>query len=166
MQDEPQIILRPLDEADIPRLLDIAVAAWDPIYASFRTLLGPDLFATAFPDWQTDKRRQIASACRGEHGAVVIVAERDGEPVGFISYYLNQTTKIGEIGNNAVDPQYQGAGIGPRMYDQALAQMREAGMRGARVTTGGDPSHAPARRAYEKAGFTRGLPSITYYQAL
>jgi ribosomal protein S18 acetylase RimI-like enzyme len=146
--------------------LDIAVAAWDPIYASFRTLLGPEIFAVAFPDWQMEKRRQVASACRGEHGAVVIVAERDGEPVGFISYYLNQTTQIGEIGNNAVDPQYQGVGIGPQMYEYVLAQMREAGMRGARVTTGLDPSHAPARRAYEKAGFTRGLPSITYYQAL
>jgi hypothetical protein len=37
--------------------------------------------------------------------------------------------------------------------------MKEAGMQVATVSTGGDPSHAPARRAYEKAGFTASIPS-------
>jgi hypothetical protein len=36
----------------------------------------------------------------------------------------------------------------------------------ATVGTGGDRSHAPARRAYEKAGFIVGLPSIYLYQRL
>jgi hypothetical protein len=34
------------------------------------------------------------------------------------------------------------------------------------VSTGLDDGHAPARAAYQKAGFVVGLPSITYYQAL
>ena len=34
------------------------------------------------------------------------------------------------------------------------------------VGTGGDPSHAPARRAYEKAGFGPAIPSLYYYRAL
>lgn len=36
----------------------------------------------------------------------------------------------------------------------------------ATVSTGGDPSHAPARRAYEKAGFGPGLPSVYLYRVL
>jgi hypothetical protein len=36
----------------------------------------------------------------------------------------------------------------------------------ARVTTGGDPAHAPARRGYEKAGFGADLPSVTYHREL
>ena len=33
------------------------------------------------------------------------------------------------------------------------------------VGTGGDPGHAPARRSYEKAGYT-GLPLMRYYRPL
>ena len=33
----------------------------------------------------------------------------------------------------------------------------------AKVTTGLDWAHAPARRAYERAGFKRHLDSTTYY---
>jgi hypothetical protein len=43
--------------------------------------------------------------------------------------------------------------------------MREAGMKLAVVGTGGDPGHAPARRSYEKAGYT-GLPLVRYYKDL
>jgi hypothetical protein len=39
-------------------------------------------------------------------------------------------------------------------------------MRVATVGTGGDPSHAPARRAYEKAGFDREIPSVWMYRPL
>ncbi len=162
----PETILRPFRDDDLPYLLDIATAAWEPIYESYRRLLGAELFARAFPDYRTDKRRQIEAACRGERGMIVVVAEQAGKPVGFISYYLNHATCVGEIGNNAVHPAHQGEGIGTRLYEHVLAQMRAAGMQAARVTTGGDEAHAPARRAYEKAGFDRGLPSVTYYQKL
>jgi hypothetical protein len=36
----------------------------------------------------------------------------------------------------------------------------------ATVSTGGDPSHAPARRAYEKAGFGPAIPSVSLYKLL
>ena len=44
--------------------------------------------------------------------------------------------------------------------------MRAAGLRCVQVSTGGDDSHAPARRAYEKAGFRPGVPSLTLYREL
>jgi hypothetical protein len=43
--------------------------------------------------------------------------------------------------------------------------MREAGMRIAIVGTGEDPGHAPARRTYEKVGYTV-FPIAHYYHAL
>jgi hypothetical protein len=52
------------------------------------------------------------------------------------------------------------------MYDFALERMRETGMRLAVVSTGGDVSRAPARRAYAKAGFTVGIPSVWLCQKL
>ncbi len=42
-----------------------------------------------------------------------------------------------------------------------LERIRQAaGMRVATVTTGGDPKHAAAHRAYEKAGFDVQIPSV------
>ncbi|WP_437957583.1 GNAT family N-acetyltransferase [Sorangium sp. So ce119] len=64
------------------------------------------------------------------------------------------------IGLNAVDPAHAGKGIGTAMYEFALARMRQSGMKVATVATGGDPSHAPARRAYRKAGFDVEIPSV------
>lgn len=37
------------------------------------------------------------------------------------------------------------------------------GMKYATVSTGLDDGHAPARRAYEKMGFSKNLPSVKYY---
>ena len=80
--------------------------------------------------------------------------------VGFVALQLNHETHVGEIGLNAVHPDHAGKGVGTAMYDFAIARMQAAGMRVATVATGGDPSHAPARRAYEKAGFTVQIPSV------
>jgi hypothetical protein len=46
----------------------------------------------------------------------------------------------------------------------ALDKMKAAGVKLAVVGTG-DEGHAPARRAYEKVGYT-GLPTVRYYKAL
>jgi len=72
----------------------------------------------------------------------------------------SSATQLGEIGLNAVDPAHAGKGIGTAMYELAAARMQQAGMKVATVATGGDPSHAPARRAYEKAGLNAQIPSV------
>jgi len=65
-----------------------------------------------------------------------------------------------------VRPDFQGRGIGRRMYEHVFDQMRQAGMRVVKVTTGLDEAHVPARRAYEKVGFERNLQFIEYYRLL
>jgi N-acetylglutamate synthase-like GNAT family acetyltransferase len=95
----------------------------------------------------------------------VWVAEQDGTVVGYIAYELHDNDKSGEVMLLAVHPDYQNDGIGTALNEFALDKMREAGMRLAVVGTGGDASHAPARRSYEKAGYT-GLPLVRYYQKL
>ncbi|TFG72424.1 MAG: GNAT family N-acetyltransferase [Anaerolineales bacterium] len=158
--------IRDYEARDLERVLDITIAAWQPIFASFRKLLGEKVFSTVYPDWQAEKHRQLSEQCAGKYGATVRVAELNGKVVGFIIYYCNASTGIGEISHNAVDPDYQHQGIATLMYPAVLAEMKAQGMRCAQVSTGGDPSHAPARRAYEKAGFDRALPSVNYYQEL
>jgi hypothetical protein len=49
------------------------------------------------------------------------------------------------------------------MYAFVLERMREAGMKAAIVSTGADNAHAPAKRAYEKVGFSGPVPSVEYH---
>jgi GNAT superfamily N-acetyltransferase len=102
----------------------------------------------------------------GEHPELVWICEEGGRRVGFIHAQLDRERRIGTIGNNAVDPDSGLKGIGQQMYRHVLAWFRSEGMRYAKVQTGLDEGHARARRAYERAGFDRSLPTVTYYRSL
>ncbi len=160
------LIIRALQPADVEAIAAIAVTAWRPIFGFYRQEMGDDLFSAACPNWPEEKARQVRAACDPQSGAQVGVAEIDGRPVGFVTFYANERSGIGEIGNNAVHPDVRGQGIGPRMYQYTFERLRERGMRYVKVGTGGDPAHAPARRAYEKAGFMIQLPGVEYYREL
>jgi len=65
----------------------------------------------------------------------------------------------------AVHPEFQKRGIATQLNEAALDAMKAVGAKLAIVETGGDDGHAPARRAYEKAGYT-GLPIVRYFKDL
>ena len=159
------VTVRDLGSEDIETIVQIALAAWEPIYRYYRQEMGEDLFRAVFPDWRAEKVRQVEGACRPGNGARVCVAEQEGQVVGFATYYATRSG-VGEIGNNAVHPDRQGRGIGSQMYGYVFEQLRSLGMRYVKVSTGGDPAHAPARRAYQKAGFGVKLPGVDFYRAL
>jgi len=160
------VVIRGLEPRDVEAIAEIAVAAWTPIYAFYRQAMGDDLFAAACPDWQERKAAQVRAACDPQGRAMVCVAQNAGQIVGFTTFYADDASGIGEIGNNAVCPDFQGMGIGPRMYEYVFDRLGELGMSFVRVCTGGDPAHAPARRAYEKVGFSIRLPGVKYYRPL
>lgn len=144
----------------LPRFEDIRAAAFAPVFASFRAILGDEIYQTAQAREDRDQPRILASLLADDSGWEVYAAQLGDAVVGFLSIKLDRETRVGEIGLNAVDPDHAGCGIGTAMYEFAVARMREAGMRVATVATGGDPSHAPARRAYQKAGFDVEIPSV------
>jgi ribosomal protein S18 acetylase RimI-like enzyme len=154
------VVLRPAGTDDLPRLEEVRQAAFAPVFASFRAMLGEDLYHLAQAREDEAQGALLASLLAPASRWEVYVAVREGVVVGFVAVQLNLETQVGEIGLNAVHPAYAGKGIGTAMYNFALTRMQEAGMRVATVATGGDASHAPARRAYEKAGFTVHIPSV------
>lgn len=99
-------------------------------------------------------------------GAEVLVVVSGGEIAGFVSFTTDAEKQIGEIGLNAVHPDHVGMGIGTKLFEYVLERMRERGVAVATVSTGGDPSHAAARRAYEKAGFGPAIPAMHFYRRL
>lgn len=141
----------------------IAVDAWTGIHKSARESLGEELYKAFNTGWQERKTKAVLEEMRGERGYVVKV---DGEVAGFISYQANFENKSGMICNNGVSSNFRGLGIGPKMYNFVFEKMKEEGLLYAQVTTGLDDGHAPARKAYQKAGFEKNRPSVTYFKKL
>lgn len=156
----PEIHLRPAQPAEAARLHAIRSAAFAPIFAAFRALLGDEIYDLAQRRSDEAQAGLLNSLLAGEPGWEIYTAQSGTEIVGFMAVRLDAETAVGEIGLNAVDPQRAGQGIGTAMYEFAIARMKEAGMKVATVATGGDASHAPARRAYQKAGFNAEIPSV------
>jgi ribosomal protein S18 acetylase RimI-like enzyme len=156
--------IRALRKDDVPELVQWSLLTFAPIFRSFERILGPDVFPIVYPDWRKSQSEGVESVCTSEK-MEVWVAEQGGKPVGYIAYELNEKERSAEVMLLAVHPEYQNNGIGTALNEYALDKMREAGIRLVVVGTGGDTSHAPARRSYEKAGYT-GLPLVRYYQKL
>jgi GNAT superfamily N-acetyltransferase len=157
--------IRQFRDEDFDSVLEITLSAFRPIHESFRRILGRRIFRLVYPDWRASYRRYLKSLCHGKDRKNILVIETGGVVVGFISFFLNSKKRSGELGLNAILPGYQSKGLGSRMYGHVLCTMKKKGIRVVDVHTGGDESHAVARRAYEKAGFTA-LPLVRYYKAL
>jgi predicted N-acetyltransferase YhbS len=161
------IQIRPFHDDDMAAIVELSLLAWEPVFQSFEQVLGSRIYARIYPDWRTRQREDVEAVCKDREKTSVRVAEADGKVVGFIAWHLHaaDAAQTGEVVLLAVHPAYQNQGIGTDLNTLALAQMQAAGMQLVAVGTGGDPGHAPARRAYEKAGYTA-MPQVRYYKAL
>ena len=157
--------IRPYQPTDLPAILELSLLAWEPVFTAWQRILGPSLYPVAIsPDWRKTQKEGVEKVCT-DPKIMTWVAETEAEVIGFISYEINETTKTGEVMLLAVHPAYQNDGTGTELNLLALRKFKETGMKLAVVGTGGDEGHAPARRSYEKAGYT-GLPLVRYYKEL
>ena len=156
--------IRQLTPADVDAVVEFALRAWAPVFESFEKVLGPEIFLLAYPNWLESQARDVARTCtsHAEHTWVAVVG---GRPAGFAACVYDEAASSGEIEMIAVDPDHQRRGIAAALIEQSVDRMREAGLTLAGIGTGGDPGHAPARAAYERAGFTP-IPLVHYYKAL
>jgi len=161
-----QQTIRAFAPDDLATLQSIREAAFAPVFDSFRSIVGEQIAALAFRTADQEQAKHLDEMCAAESSHRVLVVTCGEQTVGFVSYTLDAEQRTGEIGLNAVSPEYAGRGIGTWMYEHVLAVMKEQGMQLAVVGTGGDDSHAPARRSYAKAGFGPGIPSVYLYKLL
>ncbi|MGD9497089.1 MAG: N-acetyltransferase family protein [Armatimonadota bacterium] len=160
-----EAVFRAAREEDMPEIRRIAKAAWTPIYAHFRERMGEDLWSREHPGDPLERKADSVESYVRERPEEAFVVELEGRVVGFCTFALRDNG-VGVINNNAIDPALQGRGLGSAMYRECLRRMKEAGMVYATVHTGLDPSHAAARRAYEKVGFEQVRPHVEYYLKL
>jgi GNAT superfamily N-acetyltransferase len=160
---EKELTFRLATEADLEKIVEIAIAAYSAIYDSIHDQLGDELFDLCIGDPKQARREQ---AIYNISTNTCYVSEIDGEIVGFIHFMYDEARKLGMLSNNAVNPAYRGRGIGGKQYEFVFDLLRKMGAVAVSVTTGLDEGHAPARRAYEKAGFEKNTKSITYRMLL
>jgi ribosomal protein S18 acetylase RimI-like enzyme len=160
---EVRLRIRQFDDSDFPEIVELSLLAWEPVFESFEKVLGPRVFPILYPDWRETQAEGVEGACRAKDKYHAVVAELDGRVVGFIAYELKGET--GEVVLLAVHPEFQRRGIATQLNQAALGAMKAAGMKMAVAETGGEEGHAPARKAYEKVGYT-GLPIVRYFKDL
>jgi ribosomal protein S18 acetylase RimI-like enzyme len=162
-REDACVAIRHFAEADRSAVVALSLRAWAPVFASLAELLGPELFSRLHADWRSDQRHAVEQALSSESLRVWVADE--GSVVGFVAVSFDRDRLMGEIYMIAVDPGAQNRGVGGALTEFAVEEMRRAGMRVAMIDTGGDPGHAPARRTYERSGFTQ-LPVARYFKAL
>jgi ribosomal protein S18 acetylase RimI-like enzyme len=153
------VTVRPYVDDDWGAVVDLCLRAFAPACESLERLQGTAL------DWRRSIRRELRSLTRPGEGGQLVVAELQGSIVGVVHYQVERETQSGSIGVSAVHPAQQGKGIGTLMYRHVLDMMSARGAKHATADTEADPSHAPVRRAYEKAGFVA-VPTIHYFTKL
>jgi len=157
--------VRPYTSADWRAVRDICIAAFAPIHDGFERALGRELYLLVYPNWKASNESYLHSLCDTDECQRILVAEINSTVVGFIHFELQLDKASGRLGLNAVHPSWQRRGIASLMYSRVLEILRENGIKLVQVGTGGDEAHFPARRAYEKSGFSP-IPVIHYYKKL
>ncbi len=158
--------IEPYDPRHLDAVIRLSLRAWTPVFDSLHKAMNADVYRAFYPDnWRLcSKRHAVEDVCAAEDTNVWVAIDA-GSTVGFVAVKLHSEDSMGEIYMVAVEPDFQGHGIGSALIEFALDWMKDAGMSVAMVETGGDPGHAPARHTYEKVGFEL-LPVARYFKKL
>ena len=157
--------IRSFEERDLCVIVDIADRAWMNIRKMSRDALGNEISDILRPDGDDVSKGKEVAAEAAKFPQNIFVCERGGRVVGFVTFVMDDNL-VGTIGNNAVDPECGEKGVGQEMYQAVFDHFKQHNMKVACVTTGLDYAHAPARKAYLRAGFDRELRSVTYFRKL
>jgi ribosomal protein S18 acetylase RimI-like enzyme len=157
--------IEPYAPCHLDPVIHLSLRAWTPVFDSLQNAMNTDVYQAFYPDhWRVSQQKAIEDVCTAKDTSVWVAIDA-GSTVGFVAVKLHSEDSMGEIYMVAVDPDFQGRGIGSSLIEFALTQMKDAGMSIAMVETAGDPGHAPARHTYEKAGFEL-FPVARYFKTL
>lgn len=159
------MVIEPYDDSRLEAVIRLSLRAWAPVFESLREAMIPAVYRAFYrDDWRAAQRRAIESVCTDDSAHVWVALERS-ETAGFIALKLHPDDRMGEIYMIAVDPAFQRRGVALALMNHAAGWFKNAGMLIMMAETGADPGHAPARRAYESAGFTP-LAVARYFKSL
>jgi len=127
-------VIRAATEADAPALAEIQARAWRWAYSDF----------VAYDDMPVAEERLERWRGNVAQGRLRVF-DQDGTVVGYASVDGDQLTSL------YVDPAAQGAGVGARLHDDALEQLRAGGCSTAWLWV--FTANAQGRAFYERRGW-------------
>ena len=158
--------IRPLDTDDLDAVLDLSIAAWQPVFDSFAKILGSSIFDHLYaPDWENSQRNNVKRVCLEKGVEPFVVVTENGGVAGYLALAHDTESDIGIVEQIAVHPDHQRRGYARALMEFAIERFQSKEVMFANVGTGGDPGHAPARALYEAVGFTA-LPLVNYYMTI
>jgi ribosomal protein S18 acetylase RimI-like enzyme len=155
----PAAIIRPATPADLP-----AIGRLGALLVRTHHGFDPERFIPATPGTEHGYAAFLGTQLE-EPDAVVLVAERNGEVVGY-AYggvegfdYMALRGPAGALHDIVVDPAYRGRGVGGLLLDAALAALAARGA--PRVVLSTAERNEVAQRLFERAGFRRTMIEMT-----
>src|SRR5450432_605836 len=115
--------IRRFNVSDSVAVVDLSLGAWASVHDSIREALGPEINDALQPDWRAKQRSDVEEVLSAPTSNVW-VADVDGTVAGFVAVRIHDDRRLGEIEMLAVDPSYQGAGIGTALTKFALDWIR------------------------------------------
>ncbi|MFJ9819220.1 GNAT family N-acetyltransferase [Streptomyces sp. NPDC101151] len=146
--DTPLPHIRPMTLADCDRVSEIRIRGWQHAYRG----LMPQPYLDALSVAQDAERRRTWFA-QGNGAVVNLVAERDGEVVGWAAHgpYRDGEVRTGDAELYAIylDPAHAGSGVGRALLAESVEQCSPY----PRLFLWVLKENTRARRFYERAGF-------------
>lgn len=146
--------IRPSRATDVASLQSIARRSYHDTRFYFDAHFPRHLSDALYETW-------IRLSCEGE-ADVVLVAELDGAPAGYISCHLDKVSLIGKVGLVGISAQSQGLGIGQALVLSALDWFTTHGAREVLVVTQG--RNCKAQRLYQRCGFLTSQLQLWYHK--
>jgi ribosomal protein S18 acetylase RimI-like enzyme len=157
--DDSTITIRPATRADVP-----ALGRLGALLVRTHHDFDPLRFVAARPDTERGYGSWLGSQTK-EPDVIVLVAERDGEVVGYTyagieGYdYMALRGPAGALHDIIVDPAQRGHGIGRRLLEATIAALKAKGA--PRVVLSTAEQNDAAQRLFASAGFRRTMIEMT-----
>jgi len=146
---------------DISKIVGLTQKAWAGYTKA--ELLEKRYGLIAGKRWYEHKGQDIKNDCQNNLDRVLVAEER-GNIVGYAIYHVNEDSKIGTVGYNAVNPEFRGRGIGSVLHEKVLEELKKSGVEITVVST--LEIAKPAQRLYERHGFKELVRVVHYSQRL
>ncbi|MEG4916284.1 GNAT family N-acetyltransferase [Microcoleus sp. B7-D4] len=118
--------IEPYDPHHLDAVVRLSLRAWAPVFDSIQKVMNADVYQAFYPNhWRVSQQKAVEDVCAAEDTNVWVAIDA-GSTVGFVAVKLHVWDSMGEIYMVAVEPDFQGQGIGSALIKFAPCWMKDA----------------------------------------
>jgi len=129
---EGEIVVRPYRVSDVGTIKAITIEAFERV--SIDKNIEDRFGKLGGTDWRERKAKHIDDDIAANPEGI-LVAEYQGQVVGYVTITLDARTRLGRIPNLAVKAGLRGLGIGSKLIEAACEYMKSRGMTHGKIET-------------------------------